>query len=252
MGKADLHIHTIYSWDGTMTPAAVLKAAALAGMNVIAITDHDDMRATFEARCLAERYGVEVIPGIEITTSEGHLLALFVEKLIPAGLTLVETLMRIGEQGGIAIAAHPEAPLTGSLDRKTMRAALAHPGARSVFVGVEVYNAGLPYRFSNVTARAIVDELPLAQAGNSDAHVPWGVGMGYTEFPGNSAAELRVALLQRTTRAYGAPGFITLKPIFHWLWNYALKRAGWVSSNYQPQLPLILARQTIGSSTNSY
>jgi len=245
MGKADLHIHTIYSWDGTMTPAAALKAAALAGMDVIAITDHDDIRATFEARSLAGRYGVDVIPGIEVTTANGHLLALFVEKMVPAGLPLIETLLRIGEQGGIAVAAHPEAPLTGSLDRHTLRAALEHADARQVLVGVEVYNAGLPYRFSNVAARTIVDELPLAQAGDSDAHVPWGVGMGYTEFPGRSAADLRHALRQRITVAHGAPGFITVKPIFHWLWNYALKRAGWVSSNLQPQLPLSLARQTL-------
>jgi len=248
MGKADLHIHTIYSWDGTMTPAGVLKAAVLSGMDVIAITDHDDIRATYEARNLAGRYGVEVIPGIEVTTAEGHLLALYVEKLVPAGLPLVETLMHIGEQGGIAVAAHPEAPLTGSLNRKTLRAALENPDARSVLVGVEVYNAGLPYRFSNVAARTIVDELPLAEAGNSDAHVPWGVGMGYTEFPGRNAADLRAALLQATTRAHGAPGFITIKPIFHWIWNYALKCAGWVSSNYQPQLPLTLARESIGRS----
>lgn len=81
--------------------------------------------------------------------------------------------------------------------------------------------------------------------GNSDAHVPWGVGMGYTEFPGRSAADLRTALLAPTTQAQGAPGFITIKPIFHWLWNYTLKRAGWVSSNNQPGLPLTLARQPI-------
>ncbi|MFZ5912411.1 MAG: PHP-associated domain-containing protein [Chloroflexota bacterium] len=249
MGKADLHIHTICSWDGTMTPAAALKAASLSGLDVIAITDHDDMRATFEARSLAGRYGIEVIPGIEITTADGHLLALFVEKIVPAGLPLIETLLRIGEQGGIAVAAHPEAPLTGSLDRKTLRAALEHADARQVLAGVEVYNAGLPYRFSNASARTIVDELPLAQAGNSDAHVPWGVGMGYTEFPGRTAADLRHALLQRTTLAHGAPGFITVRPILHWLWNYALKRAGWVSSNLQPQLPLSLARQPVSRSS---
>jgi predicted metal-dependent phosphoesterase TrpH len=91
-----------------MTPAGALKTATLAGLDVIAITDHDNLRATFEARNLSGRYGVEVIPGIEITTAEGHLLALFVERIIPAGLTLIDTLLRIGEQGGLALAAHPE------------------------------------------------------------------------------------------------------------------------------------------------
>ena len=50
MGKADLHIHTIYSWDGTCTVEAVLKQAAhIAELDVIAITDHDDIRDTLEA-----------------------------------------------------------------------------------------------------------------------------------------------------------------------------------------------------------
>jgi hypothetical protein len=71
------------------------------------------------------------------------------------------------------------------------------------------------------------------------------VGLGYTEFPGSSAADLRSALLNRMTVAHGAPGFITVKPIFHWFWNYALKRAGCVTSNLQPQLPLMLARQPV-------
>lgn len=245
MGKADLHIHTIYSWDGTMTPAGALKAAALAGLDVIAITDHDDMRATFEARSLAERYSIDVIPGIVITTRDGHLLALFVEKVIPAGLSVIETLLRIGEQGGLAIAAHPEAPLTSSLSRSSIQAALEHKDARVVLAGVEAYNAGLPYRFSNANALKITQDMPFASVGNSDAHVPWGGGMGLTEFPGHRAAELRSALFNRTTTARGAPGFITIKPIFHWTRNYALKRAGWVSSNRQPHLPLRLARQPV-------
>lgn len=245
MSKADLHIHTMYSWDGTMTPAGALKAAAIAGLDVIAITDHDNMRAGDEARHLAERYEIDVILGCEITTREGHLLALFLEKPVPAGLSAIDTLLRIGEQGGIAIAAHPEASLTSSLNRQKLQAILAHPYARQVLVGIEVYNAGLPHRFSNARALALSRDLPLAQVGNSDAHVPWGVGLGYTEFPGRSAADLRRALIHRTTVVHGAPGFITVKPILHWFWNFALKRAGWVTSNLQPQLPLTLARQPV-------
>ena len=76
MGKADLHIHTIYSWDGTCTVEAVLKQAAhIAGLDVIAITDHDEIQGALEAVDLAPRYGIEVIPGCEISTADGHLLA---------------------------------------------------------------------------------------------------------------------------------------------------------------------------------
>jgi predicted metal-dependent phosphoesterase TrpH len=233
----------MYSWDGTMTPSGALKAASIAGLDVIAITDHDDMRATFEARNLAERYKIDVIPGCEITTRDGHMLALFVQKMIPAGLSAIETLLRIGEQGGIAVAPHPEAALTSSLNRQNLRTILDHSDARLVLVGAEVYNAGLPHRFSNTRACILTHDLSLAKVGNSDAHVPWGVGLGYTEFPGRSAADLRNALINRTTIVHGTPGFITVKPIFHWFWNYVLKRAGWVTTNPQPQLSLMLDRQ---------
>ena len=59
MSKADLHIHTTYSWDGMMTPAAALNAAHMAGLDVIAITDHDEIGGAFEALDLAGKYGLE-------------------------------------------------------------------------------------------------------------------------------------------------------------------------------------------------
>jgi len=69
MGLADLHIHTIYSYDGTAPVAAVLNRAKEVGLNVIAITDHDEIKGSLKAFDLAPQFGIEVIPGIEITTA---------------------------------------------------------------------------------------------------------------------------------------------------------------------------------------
>ena len=124
MGQADLHIHTTYSKDGTTTVRGVLKQASNVGLNVVAITDHDEIRGSLVARELAPQYRVEVIPAMEVSAREGHVLALFIEKPIPAGRSLIETLLRIGEQGGIAIAPHPVNPLPKSLP---MEALVAHP-----------------------------------------------------------------------------------------------------------------------------
>jgi predicted metal-dependent phosphoesterase TrpH len=242
MSKADLHIHTFYSWDAMMTPAGALKAAAQAGLNVIAITDHDEMRGSLEARQLAGKYNLEVVPGLEISTADGHLLALYLERPVPARLPLIETLLRIGAQGGLAIAPHPSAMLSHSLSRPAIRAALADPGAGKVLIGIEVFNGGLPYRRNNLSARKFGDTLPLAQVGNSDAHIFWTVGIGMTEFPGRSAEDLRRALLERTTRALTRPGVLAVKPILGWPGHYLMKRAGWVISNAQPHLPLRFAR----------
>ncbi|HSQ39184.1 MAG TPA: PHP domain-containing protein, partial [Anaerolineales bacterium] len=109
MGLADLHMHTIYSYDGTATVPDVLRRAHEVGLDVIAITDHDVIEGTLEAVKLAPHFGVDVIPGIEITTADGDLLALFVTELVPAGLPLVETVLRVRELGGVCIAPHPTA-----------------------------------------------------------------------------------------------------------------------------------------------
>jgi predicted metal-dependent phosphoesterase TrpH len=244
MSKADLHIHTTYSWDGMMTPAAALKAAHMAGLDVIAITDHDEIGGAFKALELAGKYGLEVIPGIEITTADGHLLALFVHQLIPPGLPLIETLLMIGAQGGLAIAPHPLAPMTHSLGRRPICTALSHSEARQVLAGIEVFNGGLPYRRSNLGAKALADSLPVAQVGSSDAHIFWSVGIGGTEFPGRTAADFRRALIDRKTWPLTLPGIFAAKNLVGWILHYGLKRAGWITSNPQPHLPLVLARFT--------
>ncbi len=155
MGFADLHIHTIYSWDGTCDVSAILKyAAKKTALNVIAITDHDEIAGAFEARELAPRYGIEVIPGCEISTADGHLLALFILKPIPPSLSLEETVRRVGKQGGLCIAAHPTARGTSSLGADVLRSALKKPEIARVLVGLETYNAGIFHRLGNTAAQA--------------------------------------------------------------------------------------------------
>ncbi len=97
MGLADLHIHTTYSWDGTCGVADVLAQASIeAELDVIAITDHDSIAGALEAMDLAPDYGLEVVLGCEVSTAEGHLLALFVQEPIPPAKSLLETLADIG------------------------------------------------------------------------------------------------------------------------------------------------------------
>jgi predicted metal-dependent phosphoesterase TrpH len=116
MSFADLHVHSIYSYDGTSTIPAILKhAAARTNLKVLAITDHDTIRGVREAQDLAPRYGLEVIPGCEISTRDGHLLALFIENPIKPDLPLLDTVLALADQGGICVAAHPYARGMNSL-----------------------------------------------------------------------------------------------------------------------------------------
>ena len=75
MKYVDLHIHTAYS-DGTDTPNQVARAAKLKGLDMIAITDHDNLSGYYEALHEAKIWGMDLVPGVEISTIQHHLLGL--------------------------------------------------------------------------------------------------------------------------------------------------------------------------------
>jgi predicted metal-dependent phosphoesterase TrpH len=222
MGLADLHLHTIYSYDGTATVQAVLRRAHEIGLNVIAITDHDEITGAMEAAKLASHYGVEVIPGSEITTAEGDLLALNIRKKIQPDLSLIETLLRVKDQGGVAIAAHPMAGGMGmkSLTPASILNALKHPIAGKVLIGIEAYNGTAIDRISNHAARIFAATLNIAQTGNSDAHIIDTIGFGATEFPGSTAADLLKALRERTTRVRKMNEWGAIRVMGSWCLRY--------------------------------
>lgn len=254
MAFADLHIHSIYSHDGTSSIPAILKYVAdQTDLKVIAITDHDTTRGVFEAMHLAPRYGIEVIPGCEVSTADGHLLTLFITETIPAGRSLVESVRRAGELGGVCIAPHPEAQGTSSLNRETLWKALADPQIAQVLVGVETFNGGLVYTRSNQAALEITHSLDIASVGNSDSHILQTIGQGATEFEGQSSLDLRQALENHTTLARMGNGLRGAQVIQHWLPKYLLRRLGWVTWNANPEQPIryVRMKRALSQSTMS-
>lgn len=230
MGQADLHIHTIYSYDGTTTIEAVLKHARRAGLDVIAITDHDEISGALRAEEISAHYNIEVIPGIEVSTAKGHLLALFVQRLIPAGRPLIETLQRVREEGGLAVAAHPLAIGAHSLNETAIRRALESEVGQQTLVAIETLNASLFYRGSNSRAGQLAQRTGLARVGCSDSHVGWNIGHARTHFPGRTAADLRKALIEkRSMPVYAHPRRTVLFFADHIL-RSMLRRMGWVST----------------------
>ncbi|MBX3036162.1 MAG: PHP domain-containing protein [Anaerolineales bacterium] len=236
MGTADLHIHSIYSHDATTTVRAILKHASDVGLNVIAVTDHDEIRGSLEAQQLAPKYGIEVVPGVEISTKDGHLVALFIETLPPAGLSMTDTLLHIGKQGGIAIAPHPFNNLPNSLSMEAVLGAMTNPRAKAVLKGIETHNMGTQ-NFDRVAQKLSI-YLPLAKIASSDAHIYWAIGAGRTEFDGTTANQLRDAIENNATTPIPYEEEFSAKAIFSWVHRITLRRFGYASDAITSNQPI--------------
>ncbi len=209
-GRADVHLHTD-AVDGLQSVAELLDyAEQQTDLDLVAITDHDEIRGALDARALAElRQGrVRVITGTEVTTRHGHLLALFVDRTFPMLKPIDATLAAIHAVGGIAIVPHPMSWLTTSIGERTLRRihALGAEGRkRGVFFdAIEMLNPSVAGR---VACRRAYDLnralLHLPVMAGSDAHASNLIGSAYTTFPGRTAEELRAAFVAHTTRAHG-------------------------------------------------
>jgi predicted metal-dependent phosphoesterase TrpH len=200
-GRADLHMHTRAS-DGLMSACAVVEyAERYTDLDVIAVTDHDETSSALEAREWAVRHGyrVQVIPGVEVTTSAGHLLGLFIEERPPAFWPLQRTAEWILERGGLSVAAHPFTRWTHSLTNRSMALAVSN----HLLSAVEVLNASPAGRASNARAIRFADHHGLPAIGASDAHMLGVIGIARTRFRGRSPDDLRRAIENGSTFAEG-------------------------------------------------
>jgi predicted metal-dependent phosphoesterase TrpH len=200
-GRADLHVHTIWS-DGAQRPEAIVRACA-GRLDVVAITDHDEIRGALEARRFAAAHpalGVEVVVGEEISTLNGHLLGLYLDEAVEPGLSAAESITRIHDQGGLAIAAHPFHPMRGGVRGHRSVGALIPTLALD---GIEIVNnAGVFSWLYDAWAALHNVDWALPVTGGSDAHDVWYVGNAVTRFAGRTAADLRRALATGRTRAH--------------------------------------------------
>ena len=207
LGKADMHLHTLYS-DGTASVQAVLDHVERStDLDVIAITDHERIDGALRAAEIhdAGDFSFELVVGEEITTRRGHVVALFITERVPALRPLPETLERIHDQGGIAIAPHAMAPLTPSLGRGSLLFTHESADPRHRLDAIELMNPSTAGRSRRAARRRLNDDvLRLAAVGNSDAHVLEGIGTAWTWFPGSSAEDYRAAIANRTTHPDGA------------------------------------------------
>src|SRR5215212_8697212 len=197
MGSADLHLHTSLG-DGLIEPAALLAyVEERTDLDVVAVTEHDQLDAALWTRELHARgrYRFEVVAGMEVTTLEGHLLALFIEEPVPSLRPLARTLDLIHRQGGLAVVPHPMSPLTRSVGRNGIERVLRRAADGVWLDGIELANPRPAGRATAARARALNESVfGLAETGGSDAHFLPYVGCARTTFPGRSAIDLFAAI----------------------------------------------------------
>jgi predicted metal-dependent phosphoesterase TrpH len=206
MGKADLHIHSS-AGDGLPAVHEILDHVEKeTDLDLIAITDHDLIEGSLEARDLVAKggYRLQVLVGMEITTLEGHLLAYDLEEPVRMLQPLARTIELVHEQGGFCIVPHPMSWLTLSLQRWSIERILKDPREEIRLEGLEILNPNLAGRVSYERVMALNEQrFHLPELGGSDAHFLSLIGQARTFFPGRTAEDFSQALESRTTRAEG-------------------------------------------------
>jgi len=216
MSKADTHIHTRYSGWGSFGPLRfpesvsdprdVVKKAHSMGFRVVCITDHNSIDGAVKAREYADSIeGIEVVMGEEVSTADGEIIGLFLNEEIPPGMSAKETISKIRDQGGVVIAPHPFSLHCPALGEKIDELDID---------GIEILNAGHIDSYANRTASEWSNIGRWADMGGSDSHVLSTIGDAYTLFEGETAEDLRKAILNRTTTVRG--GAWRLEKAIHW------------------------------------
>lgn len=169
--RIDPHLHTVASYDGHTTPAELIERAASVGLDGIVVTDHDTVEGARVTTELAAPSDPLVIAGCEVSTAEGHLLAIGVDFAPEPGRPMVETTRAVREAGGVAVVPHPF--------QRSRHGACA--SAIAGVDGIEVYNAYTLTNFRNGQAQRFAADRGLPAFGASDAHRPSEIGRAATE-----------------------------------------------------------------------
>lgn len=171
MLRFEFHVHSNHSKDGIDSVEKILKRAIGLGLNGIAITDHDTLSGAMEAMEIVEKQNLSIliIPGIEVSTREGHLIVLGIEEDIPRMLPVNETIRIAREMNGLIVAPHPRALFRNSLkDLESLD-----------IDAIEIFN---PKPFANTKfAEQIARKYSLPVIAGSDAHCAELIGYAVTE-----------------------------------------------------------------------
>lgn len=171
---AELHAHSNHSHDGRNSVKELLDSAINKNIDIISITDHDTVNGSLEAieTVNSEHLPIIVLPGVEISTEEGHLLAYGVSEDFERGIPMRETAKLVRKAGGAAAVAHPFQVHRHGVIRLSK--------VIDVVDAVEVFNAKFYIGFYNRLANYFATKYQKSSIAGSDAHCSVAVGYGTT------------------------------------------------------------------------
>ncbi len=199
--RFDLHIHSNHSTDSNLTVDAILKQAVKNGLDGITICDHN----TVEGSLLGIKRSRElnlpllVIPGMEISTAEGHLIILGIRETIPSNLPYLETIRIAKQKGGVVIAAHPFKAVGIGYNAKDADA-------------IETFNSRCIFG-ENTKAKKMAQELGKPEVGGSDSHMLATIGLGFTDIDAEPDEESVISAI-REGRTSPSGQIVSISAIF--------------------------------------
>jgi hypothetical protein len=173
--KADLHIHTEYSLDCDTPLEKIVSRCLQIRINCIAICDHGTVDGALKIRDIAP---FTVIVAEEIMTPYGEIMGMFLEKTIPSGLSVEQTISRIRAQGGLVCIPHP----FDVFRRSALRSNIIEEIAEQIDI-IEIFNSRTLLPQDSAKTLALASKYGKAKSAGSDAHTLYEIGNAYVEMP---------------------------------------------------------------------
>lgn len=194
--KFDLHAHSTYSPDGSLSPEKLVRIAQLKGLSGIAVTDHNTIKGGLEAR-KHETESFKVIVGEEIRTTRGDLIGLFLTEEINSR-DFQKVVVEIREQGGLAIIPHPFDMFRDSAMNPTDEEA-------KIVDGLEVFNSRCILKRCNENALRLAQKINSGMTAGSDAHFEGEVGNAGVL---TDSDDLKSAIIKGQVSIFGRRSFL--------------------------------------------
>ncbi|MFY9637968.1 MAG: PHP domain-containing protein [Methanobacterium sp.] len=192
----DPHIHSTYSSDSSASPRDIVRKAKAIGLDAIAVADHNTIKGSMATIEEAKDFkDFIVVPGMEISSSKGHIVALGINEDVKPGLSPEETVESIRGLGGIAVAAHPFV---------SYREGLCDYVKDLDIDAIETMNSRYIFGYSNWRAKNLAIKRNIPEIGSSDAHFLEAIGSCVTELEADFSYESIIeGILSGKTNVFG-------------------------------------------------